>query len=301
MPGELQIPNWTGWIVLYFFAGGIAGGAYFIASMVELVGDPADRPIARFGYYLAFPLALLCALFLTIDLGQPLSFWHMVVYSRTFLPWPKWDSPISVGAFALLFFGLFSFISFVDALVETRRLPWAPFQQRYSSLPRKIYALFGAFFGFFLASYTGVLLATTQLPLWSSTPLLGPLFLASGASTGVAAITLGLALTRRSVDPIVWVKLRQADTIALVLEAVLLVAFVGLLLVNGPIPSIRSLVLLIGGTLILGLLWPLTMQLRSNRPGVQTAAGLTTWMPLLVLVGGLIMRLAVVMGGQGLL
>jgi len=301
MPGELQIPNWTWWIVLYFFVGGIAGGAYFTASIIELVGGPEDRPIARLGYLIAFPLALVCALLLTIDLGQPLSFWHMLVYSRTFLPWPKWDSPISVGAYALLFFGFFSFISFVDLLVETRRPPRAPFRQKYFAFPRKIYALLGAFFGFFLASYTGVLLATTQLPIWSSTPLLGPLFLASGASTGIAAITLGLALTRRSAAPALWDKLRQFDAFALVLEAVLLVIFIGLLLVNGQIPSVRSLILLIGGTLILGLLWPLAMQMRSSRPGAQTATGSMMFIALLVLAGGLIMRLAVVLGGQGLL
>src|SRR5256885_2355944 len=84
MPVELQVPNWTWWIVLYFFAGGIAGGAYFTATIIELVGGPEDRPIARVGYFIAFPLSLLCALLLTIDLGQPLAFWHMLVYSRTY-------------------------------------------------------------------------------------------------------------------------------------------------------------------------------------------------------------------------
>ena len=76
--------------------------------------------------FATFPLALLSGLFLILDLGVPLRFWHMILYSKTFLPWPVWDSPISVGAYALLLFGLFSFLSFLDVLVETGRLPWAP-------------------------------------------------------------------------------------------------------------------------------------------------------------------------------
>src|SRR5262245_5169295 len=155
----LQIPMWEWLIIFYFFFGGIAGGAYFTSAVIELVGGPEDRPIARMGYYIAFPLVIVCIILLILDLGQPQRFWHMFVYSKTFLPWPKWDSPISVGSYALLFFGLFSFLSFVDALIETGRLPWAPWREKYSGLPRKLYALAGAFFGFFIASYTCVFLA----------------------------------------------------------------------------------------------------------------------------------------------
>lgn len=301
MPGELQIPLWEWWIVAYFFVGGIAGGAYFTAALVELVGGPRDRPIARMGYYLAFPLALLSGLFLIVDLGRPERFWHMLVYSRTLLPWPKWDSPISVGAYALLIFGVFSFLSFVDTLVETGRLPWAPFRRRYSGTPRMIYSILGALAGFFLASYTGVLLATTHLPVWANNPLLGALFLASGASTGMAAIALGLALTHADIGAS-WAKLKQVDNLAMVLEILLLIAFVALL---GP--AARSIltgvngVLLIGATLIVGLLVPLALQFRTGSRGLKSAPALATLVPLLILLGGLAMRTVIVMGGQGLM
>src|SRR5258706_408955 len=153
MPAELQTPHWEWWIVLYFFLGGVAGGAYFTAALIELAGHPEDRPIARMGYYIAFPLVLVCGIALIVDLGRPERFWHMLVYSKTFLPWPKLDSPMSVGAYALTFFGLFSFLSLLDALVETGRLRWAPLRLKYNSTPRKIYAVLGALNGFFLTSY----------------------------------------------------------------------------------------------------------------------------------------------------
>lgn len=298
---NLQIPLWGGWIIAYFFVGGIAGGAYFTSAILELVGRPEDRPIARMGYYIAFPLALLSALFLILDLGQPGRFWHMLVYSETLRPAPKWDSPISVGAYALLFFGLFSFLSFVDALVETGRLPWAPLREKYSGTPRTLYAILGAIFGFFLASYTGVLLATTQLPAWSNTPLLGALFLASAASTGMAAVGIGLVMSRDRLGE-GWARLKQADNVALILEIVLLVLFLALLgAAARPLLSGINGILLIGGVLILGLVIPLAMQFRAGFRGIETSTGLTMLVSALILIGGLIFRMVIILGGQGLL
>jgi formate-dependent nitrite reductase membrane component NrfD len=292
---------WEWWIVLYFFAGGIAGGAYFTSAVIELVGRPQDRPIARMGYYIAFPLALLSAVFLILDLGQPGRFWHMIVYSRTFLPLPKWDSPISVGAYALLFFGLFSLLSFLDALVETGRLKWTPFRLKYNSTPRTIYSILGGLVGFFLASYTGVLLAHTQLPVWADTPLLGALFVASGASTGMAAIALGLVLAKVDVGRS-WARLKQADNMALIVEIVLLIVFLALLgAAAAPLLSGVNGLLLIGGVLILGLIIPLALQFGAGFRDVKTTTQLTALTALLILVGGFIMRTVIVMGGQQLL
>src|SRR5574341_493524 len=301
MPGELQNPMWEWWIVLYFFVGGIAGGAYVTSTAVELVGSPQDRPIARMGYYIAFPLSVICAIALIADLGRPERFWHMIVYSQTFLPWPKWDSPISVGAYALLLFGGFSFLSFLDALVETGRLPWAPLREKYSGTPRRIYSLLGGITGFFLASYTGVLLAHTHLPAWADTPLLGALFLASGASTGMAAIALGLVLTKIDVGES-WAKLKQADNLAIIIEVGLLVVLlVWLGSAAAPLLSGLNAVLLIGGTVIVGLIVPLPLQFRAGFQAAKSGVNLTLVTSLLVLLGGFIMRTVIVMGSQGLM
>lgn len=301
MPGELQIPQWEWWIVLYFFTGGIAAGAYLVSSVIELVGEEADRPVARMGYYIAFAMLPIILIALILDLGQPLRFWHMVVYSRTFLPWPVWDSPMSVGAYALLVFGLFSTLSFLDTLVETGRLRWAPLRMKYSGTPRLIYAILGGLAAFFLASYTGVLLATTHLPVWADTPMLGALFLASGASTGVAAVVLGLIGTGTDVGPAM-VKLKRLDIMALVLELILLVAMLLWLGSNAAtLLSGISGILLIGGVILIGLVVPLVIELF---PGFRRFRGTTRIIvgsALLILLGGLILRTVVVMGGQGLL
>jgi formate-dependent nitrite reductase membrane component NrfD len=300
MPGELQNPLWEWWIVFYFFVGGIAGGAYFTSAVIELIGDPEDRPIARAGYYIAFPLAVLSGLFLILDLGSPLRFWHMLVYRQTLLPWPVLDSPISIGSYGLLVFSLFSFLSLLDTMVESGRLPWAPLRLRYNSLPRKIYAVLGGIAGFFLASYTGVLLATTHLPTWASTPLLGALFVASGASTGMAAIALLLNLTRTPVAASAWAKLQRMDNFAVLVELVLLIVFAATLTLQGFVWTLGTVILLIGVTLLVGLVVPLVIQVSSggHRAGAMRLATLTA---LLILVGGFAMRMAIVLGGQGLL
>jgi formate-dependent nitrite reductase membrane component NrfD len=300
MTGELQVPMWAWWIVAYFFLGGVAGGAYFLSAMIELVGAPEDRPVARMGYYIAFPLVLVCAILLIVDLGQPLRFWHMVIYSKTFLPWVNWVSPMSVGAIALLLFGLFSFLSFLDALVETGRLPWAPLREKYGGRPRKLYAVLGGLFGFFLTAYTGQLVTTTQLPIWAGTPILGGLFAASGASTGMAAVALGVILSRDRLG-FTWQKLRQVDIIAILVEMILLVAFL-LLLGQTALPLFAgmSAALFIGGVIIIGLLLPLVLHFLVGR-SADRHTGLLVAIAVLTLVGGFLLRTVIVMGGQGLL
>ena len=36
-------PEWGWWIILYFYLGGIAAGAYFLSSLIELVGGRLSR------------------------------------------------------------------------------------------------------------------------------------------------------------------------------------------------------------------------------------------------------------------
>src|SRR5207302_1470757 len=81
---SFQTPNWGWWIVLYFFTGGVTGGVYFAAAWLDLLGDRSDRIAMRVGHLVAFPLILLCAIFLIADLGQPVRFWHMIFESERF-------------------------------------------------------------------------------------------------------------------------------------------------------------------------------------------------------------------------
>jgi formate-dependent nitrite reductase membrane component NrfD len=73
-------------------------------------------------------------------------------------------------------------------LAREGRLPLAGWLFRL--LPERLLAALGIPSSFALAGYTGVLLGTTSIPVWYTSPLLGALFMASSMSTGAAAIHL---------------------------------------------------------------------------------------------------------------
>jgi formate-dependent nitrite reductase membrane component NrfD len=97
-------------------------------------------------------------------------------------------------------------------------------------------------------------------------------------------------------------RLKQADNVALILEIVLLVAFVALLGTAASfLLSVLNGILLIGGVLVIGLLVPLALQFRAGFQGVKAPTNLTVLIAVLILIGGFLMRMVIVMGGQGLL
>jgi formate-dependent nitrite reductase membrane component NrfD len=291
-------PDWNWLIILYFFFGGIAAGSYFIGTLIDLVGHERDRRISNIAYYIAFPLVALCGILLIVDLGRPERFWHMVIQSNTGLPMFKYWSPMSVGVWALLLFGAFSAASFAGALAEEGRFGLG----RFSGLAHLmhfgplgiLFELAGTAVGFFIASYTGALLTASNQPFWSDSNLIGALFLASAASTGIATLLLIMTFVRRAPEASV-ANLERTDRWAMLLELVLLIAFVASLggLAPAFIVSIYG-ILLIAGTLAVGVIVPLVLSWRRHPLGTHS----TTIAAVLVLIGGFILRYAVVMAGQ---
>jgi formate-dependent nitrite reductase membrane component NrfD len=287
-------PHWGWWIVLYFFVGGIGGTAFLLASLLQLFGRPGDRPLARMGYYTAFIGAAVSGLLLTVDLGRPLRFWHMMIESNTGQPMFKSWVPMSVGVWGLLLFGLFAFLAALAALSEDRPdarvLRSAPVRALRRPGPSAVIAVLGSIFGLFLAGYTGVLLAVTNRPIWADSTLLGLLFLLSGASTGAATLIL-LAVWRRAGHPASLHWLGWFDRWVLVLELLVLIAFlVTLGSVARAFLSWWGVVLLLG-VIVAGIVVPLLLdrgpRLRSAQHLVRSAS--------LVLLGGFLLRVVVVL------
>ncbi len=286
-------PDWGWLITLYFFFGGLAGGCYFLAVLIDLFDRPEDRPLARLGYYISFPCIIISGLLLTLDLGRPLRFWHMLIESNTWRPMFKLWSPMSVGSWALLIFGIFSLISFLGALVEDDRLEWpAGRRVRPPGVLSGLIGVIGGLFGFYVAGYTGVLLAVTNRPIWSDTPLLGMLFVVSAASISAALMIL-LAQRSRWTMPGV-LALHRMDAWVVALEFVVLIA---VMISLGPVfrawLSAWGL-LLFFGVIVVGMLLPLWLYWRKQSGDLN----LTTEAAL-VLVGGFILRLVIVFSAQG--
>ena len=286
-------PHWTWFIIPYFYIGGLAGGAYFLAALLEVFGTPEDRPVVRAGYDLAAVGAILSGALLTIDLGQPLRFWHMLFQSANFpaVMFKGW-SPISFGAWAILLFGLFSVLSALGARAEEGRLR-NPALLAVGSAVRgglgKLVSAVGGLLGIFVAGYTGILLSVTNRPIWADSAWLGALFLASGVSTGAAALILlapRRGATERSLE---W--LSSFDTKALVVELLVLAAFIASLgSLNRVWVSFWGLLLLVG-VVGFGILEPLRLHAR-RRPLASAAK--------LVLLGGFLLRLATMLASEGI-
>ena len=296
MPGEhfVVAPGWTWFILLYFFFAGISGGAYVIGTMLRLWGNPADKAASRLAFIISFPLLLLCPILLTLDLGQPLRFWHMLVDVRTGTLAFKAYSPISLGSWGLTIFGLFAFVMFLAAVGEGGYLRWrvlAGAGRVLGSALGKAFMLIGAIFALFVAAYTGVLLAVSNQPVWSDTWTLGGLFLASGLS-GAAATVLLLSRGRRDAA-VSDGKLMEADRYFIILELILIALF--LITLGGVVSKVLG-----GGWIILwlvvliGTLVPLVAEWR---PAMMRQLP-PVLMPVLVLVGVLALRAVIIFSAQ---
>lgn len=282
-------PHFRWWIILYFFIGGISGGALMIASLLTLLGVPEDRPFIRLGVYLSFVGCLVSGILLIVDLSVPLRFWHMLIQNNTGLPMFKWWSPMSVGAWGLLVFGFFSFLATLGALSEEGRLAWPPLRR----LARGPIATFGAVGGIvgglFLAGYTGVLLSVTNRPIWADSSWIGLLFLVSGISTSVAALLL-LARWRGVSHASTEERLKRFDRIALIAELIVIGLFlISLGAVAGAFLNEYGILLLLG-VIGVGILMPLRMG-REATHNVATAS-------ILVLFGGFVLRVVVLLGSE---
>ena len=121
-PGLLKSADWPLLIDLYFFLGGVAGGAFLIATIANLLDGRRYRDVVRVGYYVAFFAILPAPILLIVDLGLPTRFLHMFMVPKTSTAIGMWAvtlgpfhfkllSPMNAGAWALLGFSLFAFLA----------------------------------------------------------------------------------------------------------------------------------------------------------------------------------------------
>ncbi len=166
----IHAPVWSWEVPLYFWFGGMASGAGFVALACDAAGDHRSAAIAR---KVALGAVAPAPVLLVGDLGRPERFLNMM---RIFKP----RSPMNTGAWCLLAFsGSISLAVGCDLAGRPKAA-------------RRLGALTSVLGGY-LGSYTGVLLACTAVPVWSrSRTILGPAFVATASATGAAATRLVL-------------------------------------------------------------------------------------------------------------
>ena len=296
-------PDWTWYVLIYFFVAGLAGGCYFLGTFLRYWGTPADEPAARLAFYVPLPATVLGALMLTLDLRQPLRFWHMLFdttpdqFGINF----NTTTPMSIGVWALLVASVFALVAFLDALAGDGRVG-----SRGAFLGGsvgKVWNIVGSALYLFIAGYTGVLLAVSNQPVWSDTWTLGGLFLASALS-GSAALLLLLTRYRRDAEASRGF-LELAERLFAALELLVLVVLVLALAAEGTLdeafdlPWIPLWLLALVGMLP-GIGGLATHRLRVMPGGALATERVTTLAvaPALVLVGVLALRAAVIFSAQ---
>jgi formate-dependent nitrite reductase membrane component NrfD len=140
-----------------------------------------------------------------------------------------------------------------------------------------------------------VLLNVGNEPVWGNSPWISALFLFSGVSTGIAA----LMLIARGAPASTVEKLSEADNYMMVFELISLIVFLVTLGAVGArfILASPTLVLFVV-VIVLGLLAPLAIHWRPRLVGGARTASLAS--AILVLIGGFVLRWAVLAGPQGI-
>ncbi len=283
-----------GWeIVLYLFLGGIVAGIFVLVASLELTSG--EKPRSRSLRPMPFvALGLLSLGMLTLWLDLAHRFWAWRFYAA-FRP----TSPMSWGAWILVLIYPAGLLLGLGALDDGQR-GWlrARTPRFLSALFEKLVAWGDAWrrpllalnvvMGVGLGLYTGLLLGTMPSRLAWNSAVLGPLFLASGVSTG-AALLLLLTLDEGERKSLV-----RWDAVAIGAEIVLIgLLFVGFatsgetgryaagLFLGGPYTAVFwSLVF------VMGLLVPLAMEFLESRRHLSFVA----LVPVLILAGGLALR-----------
>jgi hypothetical protein len=164
----IKEPVWTWEIPCYFFTGGVSGASSVLSFSAKLFGN---EKLSKTALYVGAAFDAISPLLLVSDLGRPERFHHML---RVF----KVTSPMNVGAWVLLVNGGASNTAAALELLGILR-------------PVKLLAeTVACVFGPPLATYTGVLVADTSVPVWHEGRHELPwIFGASAAASAGAAAT----------------------------------------------------------------------------------------------------------------
>ncbi len=291
---------WQWQIPVYLFLGGLVAGIVALAAILVLLGKEKQMKTAASQIPVLAPILLSLGMFaLFLDLEYKI---HVYKLYFTFKP----ASPMSWGSWILILFYPFNLFFIIIQLkngfpefYENVLLKYIPalekirdFLTKYSKPITYINLILGVTIGI----YTGILLGTfAARPFWNSA-ILGPLFLVSGLSAAAALIVL-LSKNREEVK-----LFQRIDFGFLLLELLFLVLLI-IELSTGPAITKQAVHLIMGGELTaffwifvmgIGLIIPALLELfEISGRHLPTAIS-----PILVLLGGLLLRFLMVKAGQ---
>ena len=296
-------------IAVYLFLGGAAAGAFALVAFADVAGRVWNRSRARaestslrssfasipestrryvqtFVYGAGLVSILVGVLCLVADLGRPEAFYYLFLYPT--------GSLVSVGAFALAILSICLAIALSDALL---RLP--PVTRKLVSVVK----LAGMPVAFVVMVYTALLLRSViAVKVWQS-PWLPVLFVASALSCGCAVVMLAACACEDVRAMRLWHRLLiPADVAFIVIESLAAIA----LLVSAKNIDLAAFASLVDGALSIpfwvgfvacGIVLPLIVEMILLFASRDVLASTAAVLAVLVLVGGLFLRISIVACG----
>lgn len=296
-------------IAVYLFLGGAAAGAFTLVAFADVAGHVWNRSRARaesmslrssfaaisestrryvqtFVYGTGLVSILAGVLCLVADLGRPEAFYYLFLYPT--------NSLVSIGAFALAFLSVCLVVALSDALL---RLPLA--MRRFVSVVK----LAGIPVALIVMVYTALLLKSViAVKVWQS-PWLSVLFVASALSCGCAVVMLAACACEDVRAMRLWHHfLIPADVAFIVIESIAAIA----LLVSAKNIDSAAFASLMDGALSIpfwigfvacGIVLPFIAEMILLFAGRGALASTAAVLAVLVLVGGLCLRISIVACG----
>jgi formate-dependent nitrite reductase membrane component NrfD len=174
----LQTPVWEWAIAAYYYIGGVTGAALVLAAAAQLRDGEGHNRLIKRCHSIGFVGSGLSAFCLIYDLGRPERFLNML---RVFRP----TSPMNIGAWILSGVG-----GTVPLALLLRN------KGGFLGLIGRLSTHLAGVLGAGLATYTGVLVSNTAVPIWQQSRKTMPILFGSSAMASVGALFDVFAATK---------------------------------------------------------------------------------------------------------
>ncbi len=162
---------WKPYIPAYYFVGGAAGASLALGAAAQLDGSHELDDLIRRCHWTGIIGSSIAAVLLISDLGRPTRFLYML---RVFRP----SSPMNMGAWVL-------------AIAPSAAVTAGLFARRSGGFFKLLGEAAGytsGIFGLALATYTGVLVSNTAIPIWQESRRILPILFGASAVASAGSI-----------------------------------------------------------------------------------------------------------------
>ncbi len=181
--------SWGAYIANFTFLVGVAAAAVMLVIPAYIYKNEEMHKVVLFGELMAIAVIVMCLLFVTVDLGRPDRFWHLIP------PWGKMNWPISMLSWDVIVLNGYLLLNLhiCGYLLYMKYLGRKPTKLFY--IPMVFVAIFWALSIHTVTAFLYVGLAGR--PFWNS-PIVAPRFLASAFAAGPALLILTFQIIRKA-------------------------------------------------------------------------------------------------------